>query len=131
MSSNSLTTSMKATGWLIISFMVYFVGTGVTDVIRRGVWDIGILLSFVIFLPVLLVLLAFCRKGRRWAYLGTVIFGLLIVVATGASTLGNFEVEFSSWTTWGSMLANVLSILMALEGFKAYVEARSSAGLSH
>ena len=129
MSPDSLTSSMKATGWLIISFLVYFVVTGVADVLRRGVWDIGILLSFVIFLPVLLALFVFVRKRRPWAYLGTVIFGLLIVVTTGANALGNFDIEFTSWTTWGSMLANVLSILMALEGFKSYVEARS-AGLT-
>ncbi len=116
---------MKATGWLIVSFIIYFVSTGIADSLRRGVWDVGILLSFVVFLPVLLVLLAFCRKGRHWAYLGTVIFGLFIVVATGASALGNFEPEFSAWTAWGSMLADVLSILMALEGFKAYTESKS------
>ena len=116
---------MKATSWLIISFIVYFAVTGVTDSVRRAVLDVGIVLSFVIFFPILLVLYSFCRRRRPWAFMGTAIFGILMVLVIGVNILGGFDVEFTQWTTWNVMLINVLSVLMALEGSKAYVESKS------
>jgi len=125
LSAGSLTLNMKATSWLIISFIVYFAVTGVTDSVRRAVLDVGIVLSFVIFFPILLVLYSFCRRRRPWAFMGTAIFGILMVLVIGVNILGGFDVEFTQWTTWNVMLINVLSVLMALEGSKAYVESKS------
>jgi hypothetical protein len=115
---------MKATNWLIISWIVFFAATGIADSIRRAMWDVGIIASFAIFFPVLLILLAFCRRRRPWAFLGTVVFGIFIVVTTGITALIGFYTEFTYWTSYGLLVSNVLSILLALEGAKAYIESK-------
>ncbi len=110
---------MKATIGLIIAFLIFLV-VGSVVALLTGPFDIYILLSL-IFVPVLIVLLAFCLKRRLWAYMGSMVVGMFVVVATAAS-LGEKMPPFLMWETF---LATVLGILMALEGFKAYSESKS------
>ena len=106
-----LTVSMKATLGLILSFMIFFVVASAVDLLV-GPWDVDIVLSLAFFLPVLTVLFVFAWKAKPWAYLGTVLVGGFVVVGS----------TFGGPIRWETMLATVLSLLMVLEAFKAYVE---------
>ncbi len=119
--ATSLTVGMKATIGLILAFLIFLVAGGVGTLLL-GPWDIYLALSIVIFVPLLLVLLFFTWKGKAWAYGATMVLGVFFTVA---SVPIGFPEPAPPLLLWETMLATVLGLLMALEGFKAYSELRA------
>ena len=118
MSIQPLTISMKGAIGLMISFILFLV-VGAAVALLTGPMDIYILLSMIF--PVLyIILIFFCWKRKPWAYLGSMILGIFVVVAVPAS-IGS---EMSPLLIWETSFATILSVLIALESFKAYSESK-------
>lgn len=109
---------MKATIALIIAFMVFMV-VSIVGTLLVGSFDIYAVLSLVLLVPYF-ILLVFCRRGRGWAYLGSAILSILLLALIPLS----LEPELSPLIMWSTTLATLIFVLMALEGFKAYTEAK-------
>lgn len=113
---------MRATMGLQLAFLVFLVASGI-GALLTGPADIYIVVSLVIFVPLFLILFLFAWKQRPWAYAGTVLVGGLIAVA---SVPIGFPEPAPPLLLWETMLATVLGLLLALEGYKAYGEARQA-----
>ncbi|MGQ0796638.1 MAG: hypothetical protein ACT4OI_02045 [Methanobacteriota archaeon] len=118
----SLTTGMKATMGLQIAFLIFLVVGGI-GALLTGPMDIYILVSLAVFVPLVLVLFVFAWRRKPWAYAGTALVGVLIAVA---SVPIGFPEPAPALVLWETMLATVLGLLLALEGYKAYAELRQA-----
>lgn len=78
-----LTVGMKATMGLILAFTIFLVA-GSISALLVGSWDIYLAVRLVTFVPLLIVLLIFTWKAKRWAYVGTIILGGVFVVGSAA-----------------------------------------------
>lgn len=123
LSSESLTINMKATVALIISFMIFFV-VSIIATLLTGPLDIYAVLSLVFLIPYG-VLLYFCRKRRPWAYIGTSIVGIFLIVAIPVSASLETWQQTTPLLTSESTIMAILLALSTLEGFKAYLESKS------
>lgn len=117
------TTGMRTTMGLQLAFLAFLVAGGI-GALLTGTADIYIVVSLVVFVPLFLVLFLFAWRRRPWAYAGTVLVGGIIAVA---SVPIGFPEPAPPLLLWETMLATVLGILLALEGYKAYGEAREAA----
>lgn len=122
-----LTVGMKATMGLILAFTIFLVA-GSISALLVGSWDIYLAVRLVTFVPLLIVLLIFTWKAKRWAYVGTIILGGVFVVGSAPSLPATVGEPIPPLLLWETMLATVLGLLMALEGFKAYAELRQAKG---
>ncbi len=113
---------MKATMGLILAFIVFFTAVNIASILGSGPFPIEAYLSIAVFYPLLAILLFFAWRGKPWAYVGTGIFGAFVAVAA-ASAAG---VDPLASAGIGAVVAVVLGVLMALEGFKAYSELRQA-----
>ena len=111
---------MRATIGLLLAFLVFLV-VGGGGSLAVGAWDIYIVVSLVIFIPIVAILVFFAWKEKPWAYAGTTVLGGFVAVA---SVPVGFPEPAPVLLLWESMLATVLGLLMALEGFKSYSELR-------
>ena len=118
-----LTVGMKATMGLILAFLIFLVAGSISTLVA-GSWDIYIAVSLVIFVPLLIILFIFTWKAKRWAYVGTMILGGVVVVGSAPSLPATVGEQIPPLLLWETMLATVLGLLMALEGYKAYSEVR-------
>ena len=109
---------MKATIGLLLGFLAFLVVGGVGS-LAFGAWDIYIVVSLVIFVPLVVILLFFAWKERPLAYAATAVLGGFIAVA---SVPIGFPEPAPPLLLWETMLATVLGLLMALEGFKAFAD---------
>ncbi len=116
MSTPPITVSKRATMAMIVSFTVFLV-VGAAVALITGPVDIYTLSSLILLVP-LVTLLYFAMKRKAWAYVGSMILGIFVVAAIPAS-IGN---EMSPILIWGTGLATILGVLIALESFKAYAE---------
>jgi len=121
-----LTVGMKATMGLILAFAVFLAATSVATLLAGGPWDIYATFGTAIFLPLLAVFFVFGWKRKPWAYVGTIILGGVVVVGSAPSLPATVGQQISPLLLWVTMLATVLGLLMALEGFKAYSELRQA-----
>ena len=119
----SLTTGMKTTVGLIAAFIVFLVTTTVATILRLGAVEISVTLGRVVFTLLAAILLVFTWRRSRWAYLGTVLFGAVVMAATGPTA---YAEQLSTFQMWQVAVLVVLGLLMALEGFKAYSELRQA-----
>jgi hypothetical protein len=119
-----LTTNMKTTLGLQLAFLVFLVVGGI-GALLAGPADIYILASLGVFVPLFLVLLAFAWKRKPWAYAGTALVGGFIAVV---SVPIGFPEPTPPLLLWETMLATVLGLLLALEGYKAYAAFPKPAG---
>jgi len=124
-----LTVGMKATMGLILTFIIFLVAGSISALVV-GSWDIYLAVSLVIFVPLLIVLFIFTWKAKRWAYVGTIILGGVFVVGSAPFLPATVGEQISPLLLWETMLATVLGLLMALEGFKAYAELGHARGES-
>jgi len=117
-----LTTGMKTTVGLLLAFLIFLVVGGI-GALLTGPMDIYIVLSLVVFAPLFLVLVVFALRRKPWAYAGTMLVGGLIAVA---SVPIGFPEPTPPLLLWETMLATVLGLLLAIEGYKAYAELRQA-----
>ena len=122
--SESLTVDIKATIALIITFMVYFV-VGIIVTLLTGPLDIYALASLVFLIP-FGVLLYFCRERKSQAYIGDSILGIILIAAIPLNASYETWQQTTPFLMSMSTIGAVLLALMALEGFKAYVELKKS-----
>ncbi|HLB67601.1 MAG TPA: hypothetical protein VJN63_03840 [Thermoplasmata archaeon] len=127
--SARLTVGMKATMGLILAFIIFLVTTSI-GTLAVGSWDIYFVVSLVIFVPLSVVLLVFAWKVKRWAYLGTVVLGGILVVGSAPSLPTTAGEQIPPLLLWETMLATMLGLLMALEGYKSYSETMLARGES-
>ena len=122
-SAQLLTVSMKATMGLIISFIIFFVVITVPFLLTNP-FDIGAFASLLLVVPYS-VFLAFCWKRKPWAYLASMILAIILLVGIPLSLIGEQQMPaLSPLSTWELLVATVLSMLIALESFKAYTETK-------
>ena len=114
----SLTTAMKGTVGLIVAFILFFTAVNIASLLGGGPFPIEAYLSLAVFYPLLAIFLFFTWKARPWAYAGTALFGAFVAIAAAASV----GVDPLAPATMSAVVALVVGLLMALEGFKAYVE---------
>ena len=119
--NTQLTAGMKATMGLILAFIIFLVATSIGALVA-STWDIYLAVSLVIFVPLGIVLFVFAWKAKPWAYVGTMIYGGILVVGSAPSLPATAGEQIPPLLLWETMLVTVLGLLMALEGFKAYVE---------
>jgi hypothetical protein len=113
---------MKATMGLLLAFIVFFTAVNIASLVGGGPFPIEAYLSLAIFYPLLAILLFFTWRGKPWANVGTGIFGVFVAVAAAAPS----AVDPLAPAGISAVLALVLGLLMALEGFKAYSELRQA-----
>jgi len=118
---------MKAVIGLIIAWLVFFAVSSVAFLLTNP-FDVDILLSVPVFVIPYVVFLAFCWKRKPWAYIASVVLGLILTLLTIVSIV--FIQQTSSLDLLSGVIAAALNALIAFEGFKAYSELRSSAPLS-
>jgi len=111
---------MKATVALILAFIVFLV-LGSIATLLFGPFDIYIALSLLVIIPFALLSVA-CWKRKRWGFAGSGILALILVVATPAA-LGP---ETTPLLLWETTVSTLLLVLIALEGFKAYLESKKT-----
>ena len=119
------TVHMKTTMGLVLAFVVFLVITSISTFIASS-WDIYIAVSLAIFVPLGIILLVFTWRAKPWAYVGTMILGGILVVGSAPSLPATAGEPFPPLLLWETMLATVLGLLMALEGYKAYSELTQS-----
>ncbi len=107
---------MKATLALIASWIVFLV-TGSAIALATGPFDIYIVASLVIAVP-FAVLFWFGWNRKRWAYLGSTVLGVVLVLVTPTA----IDTSISPLLLWETMFSTLLLTLVSLEAFKAYLE---------
>jgi hypothetical protein len=110
---------MKSALGLMAAWILFLVA-GIVSTLFSGPFDIYAAASLIFALPYL-VFLYFGMKPKRWAYLGSSVLSVIVLVLTGL-----FFTFLSSGVLpiylWESFLATLLSALLAVEGFKGYLE---------
>jgi len=119
-----LTVGMKATAGLIVAFILFFTAVNIASLLGGGPFPIEAYLSIAIFYPLLAILLFFTWRGKPWAHVGTGIFGAFVAVAAASPS----AVDPLAPASISAVLVVVLGLLMALEGFKAYLGLRQAKG---
>ena len=112
---------MKATIALVIGFIIFFV-VGTVPFLLTNPFDIGAFASLLFVIP-LFILVVFCWKRKPWAFLTSVILAMIVLVSIPFALIG--EPQLDALSAYGLVVATVLSMLIALEGFKVYIESRS------
>ena len=114
---------------LIISFIIFFVVITVPFLLTHP-FDIGAFASLLLVVPYS-VFLAVGWKRRPWAYLASMILAMILLVGIPLSLIGEQQMPaLSPLSTWELLVATVLSMLIALEGFKAYTETKGPQNVS-
>ncbi len=116
----SLSTQMKSALALMAAWILFLL-VGVGLALLSGPFDIYAAASLIFAVPYL-VFLYFGLKARRWAYLGSVILSVIVIILTAFT----FQPNMSAILLWETSLATLLSALVAVEGFKGYLELGSS-----
>ena len=116
MSLVPLSVNMKTTLALIISWMVFLI-VGAAVALVSGPFDIFIVASLVILLSYG-ALFWLCRKRKKWGYLGNSVLGVALIAATSATIDKNTTPPL----LWVTVLSTVILSLIAVEGFKGYLE---------
>ncbi len=107
---------MKATLALIASWIVFLIA-GSVIALATGPFDIYIVASLVIAVP-FAVLFWFCWNRKRWAYLGSAVLGVVLVLVTPTA----IDASISPLLLWQTMFSTLLLTLVSLEAFKAYLQ---------
>ena len=121
--SESLTLEMKATTALIAVFIVFLLASlGLS--FATGPVDIYAVGSLVFMIP-FGALYYFCRKMKMWAYLATASLSVILAIVIPVSaSYETWEQTTPALNALGNM-ALVLFALMALEGFKSYIQLKN------
>jgi hypothetical protein len=105
----------------LMSAWILFLAAGIVSTLFAGLFDIYAAASLIFALPYL-VFLYFGMKAKRWAYLGSSVLSVIVLSVIGLT----FQLEFYSGIPgiylWEAFLATLLSALIAVEGFKGYLE---------
>jgi len=115
--------SIKATIAVMIAFVIFLVG-GVAGTLLFGPWDPYAAASL-LFALLTGILIWFAWKGKPWALLGAILLGAFVAVAS-VPTPWTLSEPVPAVLLWGTTMATVLGLLMALEGFKAYSELKEA-----
>jgi len=107
---------MKAAAALIVSFMVFLVA-GIAGTFLNGPFDIFAAASLAFLVPYGL-LLVFCLRGKSWAYVGSALLSVILILVTAFT----FDQKMSPLLLWETMVSTLLFALIALESFKSFVE---------
>ncbi len=107
---------MKAALALIASWIVFLIA-GSVIALATGPFDIYIVASLVIAVP-FAVFFWFGWNRKRWAYLGSTVLGVVLVLVTPTA----IDVSISPLLLWETMFSTLLLTLVSLESFKAYLE---------
>ena len=110
-----LSVQMKS-ALVLMAAWILFLLAGVGSALLSGPFDIYAAASLIFALPYL-VFLYFGLKARRWAYIGSAILSVIVIILTALSVQPNM-----SAILWETSLATLLSALVAVEGFKGYLE---------
>ena len=110
-----LSTQMKSALGLMAASILFLVA-GVVSTLFSGL-DIYAA-GYLIFVFPYLVFLYFGLKAKRWAYLGSSVLSVIVIFLTGLT----FQLGVSGIFVWELFLATLLSALLAVEGFKGYLE---------
>ena len=114
----SLTTNMKSALALMLSWVIFLL-VGTAFALAYGPADIFVVLSLIVAIPYL-VFFYYGRRGRSWAYLGSSALSVALVVATAAS----IQSGMPDILIWEAALSTILSTLIAVEGFKGYLDSK-------
>ncbi len=110
----ALTTDMKSALALMIAWVIFLV-VGIALAVVSGPVDVFALLSLAFAIPYL-VFFYFGLKVRPWAYLGAAVLSVIVIL------LIPFALPSEIVLLWESMMAALLSALVAVESFKGYLQ---------
>ena len=111
-----LSVQMKSALVLMAAWILFLIA-GVGAALLSGPFDIYAAASLIFALPYIFFLY-FGLKARRWAYMGSVILSVIVIILTAVT----FQPNMSAIFLWETFLATLLSALVAVEGFKGYLE---------
>ena len=111
-----LSAQMKSALALMAAWIIFLLA-GVGSSLVSGPFDIYAAASLIFALPYV-AFLYFGLKARRWAYMGSVILSVVVIILTALT----FQPNMSAILVWETSLASLLSALVAVEGFKGYLE---------
>lgn len=123
--SATLTVHMKATIGVMIAFVVFLVSPIAERLLSARSEVAAVLVSLPTFIALTVILLVFAWRGKRWAYVGVVVLGAFVAVASTPTPLTPQD-PVPVLLLWETMLLTVFGLLMALEGCKAYSELRQA-----
>ena len=115
---------MKTTIALIAAFLVYFIA-GIAVTLLIGPFDVYALASLVLLVPYGVFLYS-CRKGKAWAYLGSSILSVVLIIAIPLNASTETWTQTTPFLNSMSTIAAVLFGLLAMEGYRSYVELKKS-----
>ncbi len=98
------------------AWILFLIAVAVST-LPAGLFDIYAVASLIFALPYL-VFFYLGLKANRWAYLGSSVLSVIVIFLTGLT----FQLGVPGIFVWESILATLLSALVAVEGFKGYLE---------